>query len=1206
MSGTRTRMAFTLLIMALASGPSAHAAATGGTRSHNALQPITNSSFERVGDRGIPVDWEVVGGKAIDGDAHSGRRSLRLVHGPERKYTYFNRRWKLKNGKQGAMLDVLKGKISYWYKAVSADRAELWLGLVPMSRDPWENTGSRRTGITIPPEHIGDGKWHQAVVTYDYTGNNKVKWVHTSCFINGQGAELLVDDVERVFSVVSVARMELIERQKPDAMTVRATVQYTGNIATEAKAAIFLPKLLSLAPGEKAAKVLFDIQPGRDKDYPVEWRIAGSPYKKGDVIVTAQTMAQKVGAKLALASSRDSFKFSALEARSIPRMKPSRASAEPAAPPVPQWLLDITQVAYTDLPNIVRVDDWPERVIADLGEMGVQMLFSRAHSGENWQGVAWNSACSNPDSTMKGRPIDWQVSKGWVTDEDAHSGKRSLRLVHDPERKQTYLNRAWQMRNGQQGAMLDVLEGKVSYWYKALSGKDAKLWLGIIPMSKDPVENTGEPRTGATVPAQHVGDGKWHQVVISYDYTQSKKVKWVHTSCFISGQAAEILLDDIEYVGKTPQPITNSGFEATEPDRDGTREVVDLCHKHGMKYIAYFWALLEPPDVHQAHPEWKCLNSRGKPTGRFCYNNPAYREFMKKRFVELVRDYGVDGIMMDMFHAYRDENYCPACKGQFRELTGKEPPIEEDFDSLLWQEWVNFRYRGLEQAMLGYNMAIKAANPEAAFIVNSWNAWGYRRPGVKPHSIRNSIRVAENVDGMLEELGWYDTADASFFAFPARHNFMSWHLAGLHKRRPGFAWSHPSEIGLRAMDANEARIRVMAMMTNGSVPAPWTPGRDVAALYAADIAEREPYFRRARMFPWCGLVVSEKTELWYGRDDPKGRYVKGIYGAFQAMLERHLPVSLVTDRDLEKGLPEDYKVLLMPNCAAMSDAEMETVRRFVRNGGGLVATYETSRYDENGWPRDNLGLADVLNVKRVAGNFDNTRIYGLLRPGCPVANLHFSSAHPWSSDDVILKTRSRRALVTPAGRLLTSVPLLCRMLLVEPTQMPPSPLWLKTTAHWGQSETQTHPAVIESTYGKGKVIYVPFDVSWSFFRTGHEFLARIIELALRDAAAEPAPVAVKAPTIVQTMTHCQGDRLVVHLLNDISSLGRSQNVVSESLYMRREVIPIHDIEVTFRDKAFRRFLLIPGKVELTPTPSAEGLTVHVPRLDIHCMVVAEK
>ena len=86
----------------------------------------------------------------------------------------------------------------------------------------------------------------------------------------------------------------------------------------------------------------------------------------------------------------------------------------------------------------------------------------------------------------------------------------------------------------------------------------------------------------------------------------------------------------------------------------------------------------------------------------------------------------------------------------------------------------------------------------------------------------------------------------------------------------------------------------------------------------------------------------------------------------------------------------------------------------------------------------------------------------------------------------------------------------------------------------------------------------------------------------------------------------QGNRLVVHLLNDISSLGRSQNVKGESLRERIEVIPIHDIKITFRDPRWRRFTLVPGGTELKAETTPQGKVVAVPPLQIHAMVVAEE
>ncbi len=648
---------------------------------------------------------------------------------------------------------------------------------------------------------------------------------------------------------------------------------------------------------------------------------------------------------------------------------------------------------------------------------------------------------------------------------------------------------------------------------------------------------------------------------------------------------------------------------AMEKGRDGTREVVALCHKHGIRYLAYYWAQREPdsladetPGAAGAHPEWRMLNSAGKPNGYFCANNAGYRDLVRNRVVELVKDVGVDGIFFDMYHAVGGACYCPACKAKFRAQTGEDPPVKEDFDSPLWQQWVEFKYRSIEDALLEYNRGIKAANPQAALVVNTWNAWVYRNSG----NLRNSIRVAECVDGLLEETGWYDTVDPSFFAGPAHMNFMNWHLAGLCKGKRAFMWGAPSLPGWLSLGYEEPAIRVMTMMTNGAVPAHSVPGRDVLARLMADVGAREEYTRNARIHPWCGLVVSEKSELWYGRDDPKGRYVKGIYGAYQALLERHLPATLVTDRELERGLQDRYSVLFLPNCAAMSDAEMETVRRYVRDGGSVVATYETSLYDEHGRPRQDFGLGDLLHAKR-AGAFDAQAMFASWTGRS--ATLSLPAGHPWSVDPVIRRTLGTRGVTQPATTTATGLPLHCRMLLVAPTNGERSPLRLSISAkeaQTGVTTAQNTVALVQSGYGKGRVIYIPFDISWSFFRYGHEYLARMMELALREAAAEPPPVEVDAPAIVEAMPQVQGDRLVVHLLNDASSTGRSQNVAGESLYVRREVIPIHGIRVTFRDRSFRRFLLVPGKKPLVPTDTPAGWQVTVPRLEMHCMVVAER
>lgn len=712
--------------------------------------------------------------------------------------------------------------------------------------------------------------------------------------------------------------------------------------------------------------------------------------------------------------------------------------AEEPAPPTPPWLGQITRVAYTDLGNVRFAGDWPDKVIADAAAAGVQLFFSRVHSGDEWAGLAWKGAFGEPD-----------------------------------------------------------------------------------------------PQMG---------------------------------------------------------------------DRDNTRYLVELCHKNKIRYLAYYWAQREPKSVAAAHPEWRGVNSKGQKTCYFCINTP-YRQLVRDRIVELVAKVGVDGIFFDMFHARADECYCEGCKAKFRQLTGQEPPTVEDLTNPLWRRWVDFRYRSLEDAMLEFNRAIKAANPEAALVVNTWNAWVYQDALRR----RNSIRVIENVDGILEETGWYDTVDPSFFAFPTLHNFMSWHLAGLAKDKPAFMWSHPTMV--RApIGYTEALIRQMCMLANGAVPAQSVPGRDVMARYMADLADREPYVRGSRPLRWCGLLVSEKTEMWYGGREPQERYIKGLYGAYQIMLERHLPVVLVTDRDLERGDLAGLKVLVAPNAAALSEKECENLRRFVHAGGGLVASYETSLYDEEGQALPDFRLGDLLNAHKV-GEFDARAI----RVGWDPLTVHSANwvvpaTCRYATGDV-RGAMERRGVTDPLTAVHSSLPLIGRLLLAEPVQGPRSDVRL-TTAHYNDQlkkvEHSNHSGLVESRFGAGKVFYFPADLTWTYFRLGEPHVAALLEQAIREAAGQAPPVEVTAPSIVQAMTYVQGRRLVVQLLNDISSLGRSQNVKGESLRERTEVIPIHDIALTFHDLRWHRFTLIPGNMPLQAEQTAQGWVVVVPPLAVHAMVVAEE
>ncbi|HID77301.1 MAG TPA: hypothetical protein EYP56_15060 [Planctomycetaceae bacterium] len=221
--------------------------------------PCTNGSFEALGPNGFPVDWSPVGQTVTTSrDAHTGQLSLRLLRaaGTPTRETGLNRGWR-PGGRGGALITQLRGGMDFWYKALSAQDAELNIYVIPMNEEPREATGSPRAVFTVPPEHIGDGGWHRGRLKYDYTDNPKVKWVHFAARIVGTAGEMLLDDiayVEKVGPLLQLGKITMDEDpQRPGhRATVRVVVQNIGDQPTgRVNVQLLTPEGLRALPAER-------------------------------------------------------------------------------------------------------------------------------------------------------------------------------------------------------------------------------------------------------------------------------------------------------------------------------------------------------------------------------------------------------------------------------------------------------------------------------------------------------------------------------------------------------------------------------------------------------------------------------------------------------------------------------------------------------------------------------------------------------------------------------------------------------------------------------------------------------------------------------------------------------------------------------------------------------------------------------------------
>ena len=120
--------------------------------------------------------------------------------------------------------------------------------------------------------------------------------------------------------------------------------------------------------------------------------------------------------------------------------------------------------------------------------------------------------------------------------------------------------------------------------------------------------------------------------------------------------------------------------------------------------------------------------------------------------------------------------------------------------------------------------------------------------------------------------------------------------------------------------------------------------------------------RSRRPIPYLGIVASEQTRTLYAQG-ALPVYFSHTLGAFKAFLEKHVPVRVLTEHDLEDADLQGVRVLVLPNVACLSPRAAEVVRRFVKAGGGLVATFETSLYDEHYQKRSDFALADLFHAQ---------------------------------------------------------------------------------------------------------------------------------------------------------------------------------------------------------------------------------------------------
>ncbi|TFG72077.1 MAG: hypothetical protein E4H27_03325, partial [Anaerolineales bacterium] len=626
-------------------------------------------------------------------------------------------------------------------------------------------------------------------------------------------------------------------------------------------------------------------------------------------------------------------------------------------------------------------------------------------------------------------------------------------------------------------------------------------------------------------------------------------------------------------------------------DGDLFGEMVKGCREMGMAILAR----TDPHAIHQdaaiAHPDWIAVDREGNPRQHWsmpdvwvtCALGTYNFEFMTDVHREIVSRYKVDGIFSNRW-AGHGVCYCEHFQRNFYDATGLHLPVTPALADPAWREYLQWREKRLFTLIQLWDTVIRDSYPPARYIPNSGGgalssldmaALGDRVPLLfADKQARNGITPP-----------WANGKNAKEFR------------AAFGKKPIGGIFSVGLEEKYRWKDSvqSEAELRIWAASAIANGMRPWFT-KFSAVLYdhrwlpvVEDIyqwhALNERYLRNEKPLARVAIVYSQQTAAYYGGQQAQAKVEDPILGACQALFEARIPFEMVHDRLLDKAHLAPFKLLILPNIAALSDAQCAALRDFVANGGSLVATYETSLYNAVGEPRENFGLADLFGVD-----------YGGKVEG-PLKNSYCELLSGTSAQGLLAGFENAGRIIHGPYRVhienIASDGIVPLSLIPSYPDLPMEEVYPRQT-HTGI------PAVICRKVGAGRCVYFPWDLARTFWEVLNSDHALLLRNAVIWALDEALPVVVTGPGMLDVTLWQQEHSMTVHLVN-----------LTNPMMMRgafRDILPVGPlvVKVSFPQQTHVKLVRL-LKADITPEWHAEAgsITITVPEIQDHEVIALE-
>ena len=609
-----------------------------------------------------------------------------------------------------------------------------------------------------------------------------------------------------------------------------------------------------------------------------------------------------------------------------------------------------------------------------------------------------------------------------------------------------------------------------------------------------------------------------------------------------------------------PLPAANPNRFFTEGD-DLLRDIVKACHGAGFKVIARVDFRGVKKEIYDQHPDWFALDATGNPFVLTytriplyvpCYDSYYRNEHALEFISYLFETYNIDGIWHNSVQM-DGICHCPRCQAQHLADRGTGIPVPGKSTVSEIGDYYAWKATRASNHLATIRGKIKQYGEDKAYAAEVFGMYDVSYPirtGIDLYSVREPFDFLVSVNFLTENRREIEYKNLGYSASIIRF------LKALHPDKQPvilFGQNGTSHRYVMEPDVDSKIFLWEAIASGGGLWNCSFTGQHPGATYdrrnamlTADafqfIKEHGNAFDGHIPVSEVSIYYSKATRTHFGSDNhADDRFGTAIQGIERMCRDNHLQYGFLPDEDLTPEILNSVKVLVLPNVACMSDAEAQMISDWVVKGGKLLATFETSLYDETGRKRDDFALA---------------RLFGCSTTGI-VADTQMD-CYQWIDNHDLIVTpdmRDTRMLINSGETLLCEVTsetaqMVCSYM-PRITNQSPEMAW-----HPETEMTSSHPTLLVNDYGNGKVVYFANQPDRMNHLMGHPDFSDLLYGSVRHLLDEQVIVNTNAPASVHIWLsekdHYGDKGYVVSLVNHTGGPERPL----------RSLTSVYDIEVT--------------------------------------------